>query len=132
MDIRYCNELDDYEEYENYDDLDDYTFLDYLREYGFTFSQNGDGSEFTLVKGFRDTYNDNWYYLLRFTTNNNPKNKCIIEVEYNHKHTNNRYTYKYVNDIILPKINKFVDVFGIFNKYKIFTFCINLISDTKV
>ena len=119
--------------YDDFDDFDDYSFQEYLSNYGFTFSQNGDGSEFMLVKGIKNGYdNDKWYYSLKFVTNNDPKHKCLFEIEYNHKHTNNKYNYGYITNIILPKIHTFIDKFGIFNKYKIFTFCINLISDTKV
>lgn len=115
---------------ENYDDeWDDHTFLNYLAEYGFSFSQNGDGSEFIILKGWsRGGLYDNWYYSLNFTNDNSSKCKCSVNVEYNHKHTNNKYTYGYVNNKILPTINSFIDEFGFFNKYKIITFCVNLMK----
>ena len=131
----------DYEDYDNFDDWDDNTFLTYLAECGFRFSQNGDGSEFTMLRGWsRNGICDNWYYSLRFTnendtntntnTNTNTKIKCTVE--YNHKHTNNKYTYKYVDEIISQSTNEFIDNFGIFNRYKIFSFCIGLINNTQM
>ena len=116
---------------EDYDKWDDYTFLTYLAECGFRFSQNEDGSKFTLLRGWRrGGLCDNWYYSLLFTTDDNLKINCVIE--YNDKHTDNKYTYEYVNEIILPSINEFIDEFGIFNKYKINTFVINLINNANV
>jgi hypothetical protein len=116
---------------EDYDNWDDSTFLTYLAECGFIFSQNGDGTEFTMLRGWgRGGFYDNWYYSLQFTNDHYSKIKCIVE--YNHKHTNNRYTFEYVNDIMLPSINMFIDKFGIFNKYKIFSFCINLIKNINM
>jgi len=118
---------------EDYDRWDDYTFLTYLAECGFRFSQNEDCSNFTMLRGwsrggFAD--DDNWYYSLLFTTDNNLKINCTIE--YNDKHKNNKYSYEYVNKIILPSINEFIDEFKIFNKYKINTFVINLINNINV
>ena len=112
---------------EDYDKWDDYTFLTYLAEGGFRFSQNEDCSNFEMLRGWsRGGYNDHdeWYYSLLFTVDNNLKINCLIE--YNHKHTNNKYTYEYINEIILPNINNFIDEYGIFNKCKINTFIINL------
>ena len=116
---------------ENYDEWDDYTFLTYLAECGFCFSQNEDGSKFTMLRGWsRGVFGEDWYYSLLFTTDDNLKINCVIE--YNDKRTDNIYTYEYVNEIILPSINEFIDEFGIFNKYKINTFVINLIINTNV
>jgi hypothetical protein len=118
---------------EDYDRWDDYTFLTYLAECNFRFSQNEDCSNFTMLRGwsrggFAD--DDNWYYSLLFTTDNNLKINCTIE--YNDKHKNNKYSYEYVNKIILPSINEFIDEFKIFNKYKINAFVINLINNINV
>lgn len=116
---------------EDYDKWDDHTFLTYLAECGFRFSQNEDCSKFTLLRGWhRGGIYDDWYYSLQFIVDNNKKINCIIE--YNDKRINNKYNYEYVNEIILPSINEFIDEFGIFNKYKINTFVINLINNTNV
>ena len=119
---------------ENYDEWDDYTFLTYLAECGFRFLQNDDCtkfSKFSMLRGWsKDGSCDNWYYSLLFAIDDNLKINCTIE--YNDKHTNNRYTREYVTEIILPSINEFIDEFGIFNKYKINTFVINLINNTNV
>jgi hypothetical protein len=120
---------------EYYDELDDYTVLTYLAECGFRFSQNGDGSEFIMLRGRSRggiCDDDNWYYSLQFTNDIHLNDKYIVDVEYNHKHTNNKYSYAYVNNIILPSINDFIENFGILNKYNIFTFCVKLVNNIKV
>ena len=111
---------------ETYDNWKDDIFLTYLAKCDFRFLQNG--NEFKMFKGYGD-YN-NWYYLLHFVIENNSKIKCHIK--YNHDNTNNKYTYEFVKDIILPSINEYIKEFENFNKNKIKTFCVKLIYETPV
>ena len=119
------------DKYEDYDTWDDYTFLTYLAECGFRYSQNDDCSEFTLLRGWcRGGFGDNWYYSLTFNIDNNSKINYIVE--YNDKRTDNRYTYEYLNKIIVPSIDEFISEFGTFDKNKIMTFIINLKHESNI
>jgi hypothetical protein len=116
---------------EDYDTWDDYTFLTYLEDCGFRYSQNRDCSKFTLLKSFcRGEIGDNWYYSLTFNIDNNLKINYIVE--YNDRRTDNRYTYEYLNKIIVPSIDEFIGKFGTFDKNKINTFIINLIINLNI
>jgi len=117
--------------FEDYEDWDNYTFLTYVAECGFRFYIKDDCSEFTLLRGVsRGGFYDNWHYDIIFTVDNNQK--INFTIDYNDKRTDNKYSYEYVNEIILPSINEFIDEFGIFNKDKIMTFIINLINNSNV